>query len=487
MDKGAVKTTTLTGGTTYRYSIFASLGNTNTNGTSDNSSTYRIIPATLSTSTIDPIGRLDIGYHYNGSVVYTTDVFGNISTVYNGVTTVMMTESNTNFIGNDVVSGAWNSNALVDQSMVLYGNGGCISINNNTTYLEGCGYHVPNTPINNELVPVNNGIESAPFPGVASLALSPFDNTIVGGVVYTDLTTTHIQIFKYLSDTGGWALLGLYDATSIQDLSLSVGQDSNVWVTWGQTWPNAQLCAARVSLSASNSPLTPSVLIPNWNGEASAGGHAISMTYDPQAVITLGNDTCYGVRLAFLNPNSAGTTQLWESPLQVDKSGAISFQIANGQSVTESGQSAGANVRLVYNPNYTGSTPAFQDFSSALEEQGTNSLRAYDLSTPANETWTPDNTYGPTSVKSGNGETDLTYRSTGEKLTVWQPSGNLYLTTSQGGAVTLFGLTNHIVGHPRITTNAINLRDPALLWEDGYDLEGDGTPIPALFVKELYP
>ena len=70
---------------------------------------------------------------------------------------------------------------------------------------------------------------------------------------------------------------------------------------------------------------------------------------------------------------------------------------------------------------------------------------------------------------------------------MWQPSGNLYLTINQGGAVTLFGLTNHIVGHPRITTNAVNLRDPALLWEDGYDLEQDGTPIAALFVKELYP
>ncbi len=478
MDKGAVKTTTLTGGTTYRYSIFASLGNTNTNGTADNSSTYRIIPATLSTSTIDPIGRLDIGYHYNGSVVYTTDVFGNISTVYSGVTTVLMTESNTNFIGNDVVSGAWNSNALVDQSMVLYCNGGYTT----SLYLEGCGYHVPNTPINNELVTVNIGIESAPFPGVASLALSPFDNTIVGGVVYTDLTTTHIQIFKYLSDTGGWTLLGLYDTSSIQDLSLSVGQDSDAWVTWGQTWPTVQLCASRVSLSASSYPLSPSVLIPNWNGEAAAGGHAISMSYDPQAVRTINSDTCYGVRLAFLyDPYSTGTTSLRESPLLVDKSGNISLQIQNGQSVTEPGQSAGANVRLVYNPNYTGNSPAFQDFSSALEEQGTNSLRAYDLSTPANETWTPDNTYGPTSVKSGNGETDLTYRSTGEKLTVWQPSGSGTLTTSQGGAVTLFETSN--MGHPRITTNAINLRDPVLVWDDSYN----GFPLPLLFVKELYP
>ncbi len=480
VDKGAVKTTTLTGGTTYRYSIFASLGNTNTNGTSDNSSTYRLIPATLSTSTIDPIGRLDVGYHYNGSVVYTTDVFGNISTVYSGVTTVLMTESNTNSIGNDVVSGVWNSNTLVDQSMVLYGNGGCISINNNTTYLEGFGYHVPNTPINNELVPVNNGIESAPFPGVASLALSPFDNTIVGGVVYTDLTTTHIQIFKYLSDTGGWTLLGLYDTSSIQDLSLSVGQDSDVWVTWGQTWPTAQLCASRVSLSASNSPLTPSVLIPNWNGEASAGGHAISMTYDPQAVKT--SQGIYGVRLAFLNDlGSVGTTRLWESPLEFNQSlGQIVFKYPNGQPVTESGQSAQANVRLVYNPNYTGNAPAFQDFSSAL---GQGYLRAYDLSTPSSDIWTPDNTYGPSTIGSGAGETDLTYRSTGEKLTVWQTSGTL--TTNQGGAVTLFETSN--MGHPRITTNAVNLRDPALLWDDGYDLEGDGTPISALFVKELYP
>ncbi len=486
MDKGAVKTTTLTGGTTYRYSIFASLGNTNTNGTSDNSSTYRLIPATLSTSTIDPIGRLDIGYHYNGSVVYTTDIFGNISTVYSGVT-VLMTESNTNSIGNDVVSGAWNSNTLVDQSMVLYGNGGCISINNNTTYLEGCGYHVPNTPINNELVPVNNGIESAPFPGVASLALSPFDNTIVGGVVYTDLTTTHIQIFKYLSDTGGWALLGLYDATSIQDLSLSVGQDSDVWVTWGQTWPNAQLCASRVSLSASSAPLTPSVLISNWNGASLKGGHAISMSYDPQAVkIIDANDTCYGVRLAFLN--DTGTIQLWESPL-VFGAGQISFQyfsgIYPGKLVTESGQSAEANVRLVYNPNNTGSAPAFQDFSSALEG---GYLRAYDLSTPSSDIWTPDNSYGPSTIGSGAGETDLTYRSTGEKLTVWQTSGSgtlLYLTTNQGNAVTLFNSNdiNTIIGHPRITTNAVNLRDPVLVWDDRYS----GFPLPLLFVKELYP
>ncbi len=152
------------------------------------------------------------------------------------------------------------------------------------------------------------------------------------------------------------------------------------------------------------------------------------------------------------------------------------------------------NVRLVYNPNNTGSAPAFQDFSSALEEQGTNSLRAYDLSTPSSDSWTPDNTYGPTSVEyeSGAGETDLTYRSTGEKLTVWQTSGSgtlLYLTTNQGGAVTLFNSNdiNTIIGHPRITTNAVNRRDPALLWDDSYDLEGDGTPIAALFVRELYP
>ncbi len=141
------------------------------------------------------------------------------------------------------------------------------------------------------------------------------------------------------------------------------------------------------------------------------------------------------------------------------------------------------NVRLVYNPNNTGSAPAFQDFSSALEEQGTNSLRAYDLSTPSSDSWTPDNTYGPTSVEyeSGAGETDLTYRSTGEKLTVWQTSGSGILTTSQGGAVTLFETSN--MGHPRITTNAVNLRDPVLVWDDRYS----GFPLPLLFVKGLYP
>ncbi len=115
-------------------------------------------------------------------------------------------------------------------------------------------------------------------------------------------------------------------------------------------------------------------------------------------------------------------------------------------------------------------------------------MRAYDLSTPSSDIWTPDNAYSPTSVGSGVGETDLTYRSTGEKLVVWQPGevgGVCYLDTNQGNAVTLFGTSN--IGHPRITTNAINRRDPALLWDDSYDLEGDGTPISVLFVKELYP
>ncbi len=146
-------------------------------------------------------------------------------------------------------------------------------------------------------------------------------------------------------------------------------------------------------------------------------------------------------------------------------------------------------MRLVYNPNNTGSAPAFQDFSSALEG---GYLRAYDLSTPSSDIWTPDNSYGPSTIGSGAGETDLTYRSTGEKLTVWQTSGSgtlLYLTTNQGNAVTLFNSNdiNTIIGHPRITTNVVNRRDPALLWDDSYDLEGDGTPIAALFVKELYP
>ncbi len=497
-----MKTTTLTGGTTYRYSIFASLGNTNTNGTSDNSSTYRLIPATLSTSTIDPIGRLDVGYHYNGSVVYTTDVFGDISFVYSGET-VFMRESNTNFIGNDVVSGTWNSNTLIDQSMVLYGNASSYHYNNSTTNYNGCGYHVPNTPINNQLVtgmvyglPVTKS-----YPCIASLAVSPFDNTIVGGVVYTDQDSTsayytsHLRIYKYVSDTGGWALLGLYDIistqTGMQDLALSVGQDSNVWATWGFT---TELYAARVSLSASSANLNASnsnLLIPNWNGAAAAGGHAISMSYDPQALDTIGSDTCYGVRLAFLNDlNSTGTTILRESPLLFNpRLGQIVFEYPNGQPVTEPGQSAEANVRLVYNPNYTGSAPAFQDFSSALEG---GYLRAYDLSTPSSDIWTPDNTYGPSTIGSGAGETDLTYRSTGQKLTVWQTSGSgtlLYLTTNQGGAVTLFNSNdiNTIIGHPRITTNAFNRRDPALLWDDSYDLEQDGTPIAALFVRELYP
>ncbi len=157
--------------------------------------------------------------------------------------------------------------------------------------------------------------------------------------------------------------------------------------------------------------------------------------------------------------------------------------------VTESGQSAQANVRLVYNPNNTGSAPAFRDFSSALEGGELNFLRAYDLSTPASDIWTPDNTYGPSSVSVSNGQFDLTYRSTGQKLVVWQTgSGTLYLTSNQGYITPLYGdISLGDVGHPRITTNAFNRRDPVILWNDNYDLEGDGSPISTLFFRELYP
>ena len=110
------------------------------------------------------------------------------------------------------------------------------------------------------------------------------------------------------------------------------------------------------------------LLIPNWNGAAAAGGHAISMSYDPQAV-----DTSVVIRVMefdwrFSMINSTGTTILRESPLLLNpRLGQIVFQYPNGKPVTEPGQNAEANVRLVYNPNYTGSAPAFQDFSSALE------------------------------------------------------------------------------------------------------------------------
>ncbi len=483
VDKGSVKVTTINS-TTYRYTTMASLGSTNTNGTADNSSTYRIIPATLSTSTIDPIGRLDIGYHYNGNVVYTTDVFGNISTVYSGET-VLMTESNTNFIGNDVVSGAWNSNTLVDQSMVLYGNG----CHTSSLYLGGCGYHVLNTPINNQLVTVN-GIESEPFPGIASLAVSPFDNTIVGGVVYSDLTN-HLRIYKYLSDTSGWTLLGLLDIAStypsyIADLSLSVGQDSDVWVTWDWNVQNANtLYATRVSLSASSANLNANsnLLISNWNGAAIEGGHAISMSYDPQSIDTTSGQ--YGIRLVFLDDTTGGSNpQLRSSPLQINSQGQVALVYSSplGKLVTESGGTASSNARIVYNPWSTNTVPAYQDFAGAYDGY----VRAYDLVTASYpyETWGVDSNFGPKGISIGSAQMDLTYEVTGSKFVTWATSNTL---TSNRGNIATFFKTASLAGYPRITTNTRNQRDLLVSWTDGYDLDNSGSAEQALFVQELYP
>jgi hypothetical protein len=160
VDKGAVKVSH-TAGREYKYTILASLGSTKTDSSGDNSSLYRNIPSTPPAEETDPIGVIDIGYHYNGAVTYTTDILqglqasvtyysGNPATQTSDTKTFSFKESN-EFVLNEktLVSGALNSNTLNDTTMILYPvwHNTSISANNNPTWLWGVAYHELYTPV----------------------------------------------------------------------------------------------------------------------------------------------------------------------------------------------------------------------------------------------------------------------------------------------------------------------------------------------------
>ncbi|MDI6784487.1 MAG: hypothetical protein QME64_10385, partial [bacterium] len=152
IDKGAVRITPASiAGTNANVtcSNFASLGWTNSEDTVDNNrdcqTTLRWIQQTTYSNYTDPVGRLDLGYHYKKGVVYTTDIvstfrFNNRTYVYDTVGDYLVQQSENL---RKVVSGKFDTNTLNGTNLVIFPASGLRT----TDQYIGLGYHVQGTPI----------------------------------------------------------------------------------------------------------------------------------------------------------------------------------------------------------------------------------------------------------------------------------------------------------------------------------------------------
>ena len=122
---------------------------------------------------------------------------------------------------------------------------------------------------------------------------------------------------------------------------------------------------------------------------------------------------------------------------------------------------------IVYNPYNTNMAPAYRAFSSAFETIfNGGQLRTYDLVTPSNETWSPDSAFITDIVELSLGESDMTYRVTGQQFPVWVSPYSYQLVSNSGVLVNLNNSATYW-GMPRITTNFTNQRDLYLDWTEG--------------------
>jgi hypothetical protein len=510
VDKGAVKVTPASiAGTTndVKYTLFASLGWTNTDdgnlNTRDSQTTIRVIPAQIPLDHTDPINRLDLGYHYKNGVVYSTDVCGQVETIYNEQP-VILNHAVYATVGiclahKDLVSGEFNSNNLVDQTMVVYG------VNGMAGLLYGVGYHVFNTPINNPIMTsYTEWISIAGYVGLYSVNLgeSPVDHQIVAAVAHYSFKedgyeySTHIDVYRYNASSDQWNRLAYYTVAGtyydeiehrVLDVSVAVDQDNYVWVTWVESFyesssgnTSLKLRAARMPISANDFDIGSSyyTLVDPLNIHPEIGlVPYLSTTYDPE------NLPDRRIRLVFHHDqDNDGITELRASPLVIDQ-GYITlfYDDPPGKPVSEPDHHADGHPRIVYNPHNTGSVPAYRVFSTVYEyEDGSSGyLRAYNLTDPDSETWSPDNAFGSGSQWIQSGHLDMTYRALGDKFVVWR-EGDSGINSNRGS------ITNS--GHfPRVSTNAGNQRDIFITWKDSYNLDNNSELENGVFVRELFP
>ncbi len=518
VDKGSVKVTTINS-TTYRYTTMASLGNTNTNGTSDNSSTYRLIPATLSTSTIDPIGRLDIGYHYNGNVVYTIDMVtafiyqpsGRLYTYSPYTDYFDDTYQNAPYPNykNDIelrksISGKYNSMSLnPTEILTMTGIGPLVnsSIPTSRNYI-GLGYHIYNTPI----LAAFDEISSHPYSewdGDLTYSLGPYFNysglaasptgqvfSMLQGfntyqVSYDNYTIMEFMyIYRYDDSSNSWTKIVTLETTEYEPGGLTI-QGADIAVDTANLW---------ITVSSIGSPynfigvtLLPLNTLPQTINLGSFTPVQYETTYAYPVKITYDASTGWG-RILYNdqddsnNMHAMGVNIVAGSPHLARDTVAALNAVGGGIDPY--------NYEIVYNPNDPtgGILRAYavyniNDNTEYSHLDASDSL--HDLWSSYSNTFADDYAYGRQNV---------TYRYDGSALVAWSSSrddvpseggySDGFMHTNAGGIPIFFNDGGFYLD---VKTNTINHRDILATWHEFTDPANTNDFSGVVVCQELYP
>jgi len=514
VDRGAVKVTNYQNNT-YKYTLSVSTGYTNTDKTTqDNNSLYRIIPATLPEETADPVGRIDVGFHYGGSVYYTTDIF-NKNTEPSGHYDYYFQNDERRDIG----AGEWNSNLLTGHQIITYtGVSAGIEEHNWQT---PC-YHVLNTPV---ISPIDSNFKilqdwyaAQPFPysypptaevNQIPVTVSPngtifcafatnyFDAAGDPNFLQSGYSNHYLHIYRYQPDTLDWRLIAQYDTnhtltdpytftgieTTFHSLSLAASNDT-VWVSWVEKRYSGKmddlnvsiqtaLCAAVVPadpVTVTHLGVSPNIVNTLVTQLYAFTGRSeqVSLTWDP-AISSLQHS---GVRMTYVNDQNADNEADIIYNLLNTNGGVLSRFLALDVLVDYSSKKAS----IVFNPNVNSSS--YRAYIADNLVNGAFYVKAHNLTDEANETWTADSYFS--NIQGDH--LDLSYRYTGSKLVAWDKYGYIQMP----------GLTNGLrlqgtAEYPRIGTDRVNNQDLFISWKDEFDTDGNSTLENVIATSELYP
>jgi len=516
VDRGAVKVTNYQNNT-YKYTLSVSTGYTNTDKTTqDNNSLYRIIPAALPEETADPVGRLDAGFHYGGSVYYTTDIF-NKNTEPSGHYDYYFQNDERRDIG----AGEWNSNLLTGHQIITYtGVSAGIEEHNWQT---PC-YHVLNTPV---ISPIDSNFkilqdwyteQHYQYPPTAEItqiseAVAPNGAVFCAFAAnhYTDTSgdyrylqsgysNHYLHIYRYQPDTLDWRLIAQYDTngqiqetfdivgieTTFHSLSLAASNDT-VWVSWVEKrfsgsfdydpYPGISiqtaLCAAVIPadpVTVTHIGVSPNIVNTLVTQLYAFTGRSeqVSLTWDTY-ISLLGSA---GVRIAFSNDQNTDNAADIEYNYLNTNGGVLYVSLSPDRLISYNSQ----NPSIVFNPNVNSSS--YRAYIADNLVNGAFYVKAHNLTDEANETWTADSYFN--NIQGDH--LDLSYRCTGDKLVAWDKYGYIQMP----------GLTNGLrlkgaAEYPRIGTDRVNNQDLFISWKDEYDTDGNSTLENVMVAQELYP
>ena len=513
VDKGAVKTTTLTGGTTYRYSIFASLGNTNTNGTQDNGSTFRIIAPTLPTSTTDPLGRLDIGYHYNGNVVYTTDMVTAFIYQPSGRLYTYSPATNYSSLGHDppypdyqndielrkAVSGKYDPTSLnPTEIIVLSGIGPVVDTSNpNSRNYTAPGYHIYNTPILAAFDEIASHPYSENVMGLSAQSLGPYYR-------FSGLATSSTgQVFSMLQGYNHFGSSAYRTCTTAEFLyAYRYDDSSNSWtkvitlettlVENGLTLQGADITADTVNLWITVSAIANIPNIKGFIGVDLIPVNSSLTTIELGSFTPVQNETTYANPVRITYDASTGWVRiLYNDQDDSNNMHALGVKIQGGTPTLARDTVAALNAvgggidpgnyAIVYNPNDpTGGT----ERAYIVYNINQNTFYAHlDASNPLYDLWSSYSTIFSATMQ------DVTYRYDGSALVAWS-SDNTNPTTAGGmgtnvGSIPVF--YNDGGFYLDVKTNTINHRDIIGSWHEWTDPSNSNDYSGAAMCQELYP